>query len=110
MEWQDVGGAIEKWIRRAARKAATALEASSGGNGRAREIGVQAMGAGSGVGDLIELVDSFEIGDGAGEGDGVVGVGEGSGGSSALAVGGEGGGGIRGRSRGRAGSKGVKGD
>lgn len=66
MDFQDVGGAIEKWVRRAARKAANALETNSANAHVQRgNAGVASLGAmGGGMGDLIELVDAFEIGDG----------------------------------------------
>ena len=109
MEWQDVGGAIEKWIRRTAKKAATALEASSGS--AAKDKGGDAVGAGSGLGDLIELVDSFEVID-EGQEESEQGNplhmglgGSSSVGSSGVAVRGEGRHGIRGRSRGRSSEK-----
>lgn len=107
MEWQDVGGAIEKWIRKTARKAATALEASSN-NGKGSDVAMQAMSAGSGVGDLIELVDSLEIGEGNEGPNNLLHMGTNNIGSSGLAVGGEARDGIRDRSRGRSNSKASK--
>jgi hypothetical protein len=77
LDLQDVGGAIEGWVRRVARRAASALEAGSGGAGgggaaaavpaaaaASGNVGVRAMAlGGGGLGDLIELVDAFEVGD-----------------------------------------------
>ena len=106
MEWQEVGGAIEKWIRRTAKKAATALEASSSSAAKDKSAAA-AVGAGSGMGDLIELVDSFEAVDGRQEENEqgnllYMGLGGSSCmGSSGMAVGSEGRDGIRDRSRGR---------
>jgi len=51
---ENVGGAIEGWMRKMASKAATIIEAQPNSSG--------------GMGDLIELRDSFEIG-GAGNAD-----------------------------------------
>lgn len=107
MEWQDVGGAIEKWIRKTARKAATALETSSN-NAKGKNVAMQAMSTGTGEGDLIELVDSFEIGEGNEDSDNLLHMGANSVGSSGLALSGEARDGIRGRSRGRSSSKGSK--
>jgi hypothetical protein len=112
MEWQDVGGAIEKWIRRTAKKAATALEASS--SSAAKDKGAAAVGAGSGLGDLIELVDSIEAVDGGQEESDqgnllYMGLGGSSCmGSSGAAVGSEGRVGIRDRSMGRSTEKSGK--
>jgi hypothetical protein len=113
MEWQDVGGAIEKWIRRTAKKAATALEASSSNSAKDKGAAA-AVGAGNGVGDLIELVDSFEAVDGGQEESDqgnllYMGLGGSSCmGSSGMAVGSEGRDGIRDRSRGRSREKSGK--
>jgi hypothetical protein len=63
VDLQVVGGAIERWVRKTAKRAATALETSSATAAAKGNAGVQGMGAGSGVGDLIELTDAFEIGD-----------------------------------------------
>jgi hypothetical protein len=52
---ENVGGAIEGWVRKMASKAATIIE--------------NQPGSGNGVGDLIELRDSFEIGMGEDEED-----------------------------------------
>lgn len=114
MEWQDVGGAIENWIRRTAKKAATALESSS--SGATKDKGAAAVGAGSGLGDLIELVDSFEAVDEGQEESGqgnllYMGLGGSSCmGSSGSAVGSEGRDGVRGRSMGRSMGKSGKAD
>ncbi len=113
MEWQDVGGAIEKWIRRTAKKAATALEASSSSAAKDKKSAT-AVGAGSGVGDLIELVDSFEtIDEGQEESEqgNLLHMGLGSSsctGNNGAVVGSEGRDGIRGRSRGRSREKSGK--
>jgi hypothetical protein len=64
IDLQDVGGAIEGWMRKMAKKASSAMEANSAAAAAKGNAGVQAMGMGSGIGDLIELVDAFEIGDG----------------------------------------------
>jgi len=112
MEWQDVGGAIEKWIRRTAKKAATALEASS--SSAAKDKGAAAVGAGSGAGDLIELVDSFEAVDGGqqeSEQGNLLYMGLGGSscmGSSGAAVGSQGRDGIKDKSRGRSREKSGK--
>jgi hypothetical protein len=81
LDLQDVGGAIEGWVRRVARRAASAIESNAsaaaaaaasssssssmmGARGKGN-AGVQSLGVmgGGGMGDLIELVDAFEIGD-----------------------------------------------
>lgn len=49
---ENVGGAIEGWVRKLASRAAKSVQPS-------------AAGCKSGVGDLIELSDAFEIGDDA---------------------------------------------
>ncbi|KAF2094106.1 hypothetical protein NA57DRAFT_60750 [Rhizodiscina lignyota] len=66
---------VEKWVRRTAgqvsRTYSTLSEASAKNTSKSRSgsginLGVAGMGVGSGVGDLIELTDAFEIG---GDGD-----------------------------------------
>ena len=66
---ENVGGAIEGWMRKMAGKAASAIGTPEL---RGRRVGV---GVGAGAGDLIELVDSFELDagpldKGGGEGEG----------------------------------------
>jgi len=70
MDLQDIGGAVESWMRKMASKASKALDSGSNAaaHGKGNE-GMKAMGVGSGVGDLIELVDAFEVGDGEDEQD-----------------------------------------
>jgi hypothetical protein len=72
LDLQDVGGAIEGWVRRVARRAASALESNTAtsssammGTRNKSNTGVQSLGVmgGGGMGDLIELVDAFEVGD-----------------------------------------------
>ncbi len=64
---ENMGGAIEGWVRKLATKAATIIEPPPGGK--------------SGVGDLIELSDAFDVGDegvevrATGGGDQIVGAG-----------------------------------
>jgi len=53
---ENVGGAIEGWVRKLATRAATIIEPQPG--------------LGSGAGDLIELSDAFDLGDEGGGGDG----------------------------------------
>ncbi|KAF2433569.1 hypothetical protein EJ08DRAFT_572270, partial [Tothia fuscella] len=62
MDFQQFGGSIERWMRKTAKRAATALETSSAAAASKGNAGVMGMGAGSGVADLIELTDAFEIG------------------------------------------------
>jgi hypothetical protein len=64
IDLQDVGGAIEGWMRKMAKRATTAIEANAATATAKGNAGVQGMGMGGGAGDLIELVDAFEIGDG----------------------------------------------
>lgn len=76
-DFPNVGGAIEGWVRKMAKKAGQALEGAgpAAGGGASQHsygrgnVGVNGMALGSGVGDLIELVDAFEIGDEDGEDD-----------------------------------------
>lgn len=58
---ENVGGAIENWVRKLATKATTAMPASERQSGARASIGVPGKG-GSGIGDLIEMADQFEIG------------------------------------------------
>jgi LysM repeat protein len=69
IDLQDVGGAIESWVRKLAKKAATALETNPATASTTRSkgkgnVGGQGLGLAGGIGDLIELVDAFEVGDG----------------------------------------------
>jgi hypothetical protein len=81
---------VERWVRKTVKRAGSAYAASASA---AQQKGVQSMGmgAGSGVGDLIELTDAFEIGD---ELDDLIDVSQGGEGSSAAEFSGEG---VRGR-------------
>jgi len=63
-DWADVGGAIEAWIRRAARRAASALD-GAGAPSSSSSSSAAAAAPPPAAGDLIELVDSAEAGDGA---------------------------------------------
>lgn len=53
---ENVGAAVEGWMRKMAAKASTALEQPS-------ERGSANKGGASGIGDLIEMAESFEIGE-----------------------------------------------
>lgn len=70
IDLQDVGGAIEGWVRKLAKKASTALEASSTGDNAARIKGKgtaaanSGLGLGGNMGDLIELTDALDLGEG----------------------------------------------
>jgi hypothetical protein len=117
LDLQDMGGAIEGWMRRVVRRAASALEAGNSGGGAAAavpaagqgaaaakaNVGVRAMALGSGgLGDLIELVDAFEVGDESSVGeDASAEAGGGRPGTSAWNVGGAATGELRGRRQGR---------
>jgi hypothetical protein len=65
MDLQELGGAVESWVRKMAKKASTALDSGPAASS-ARNPGVKAIGVGvgSGTGDLIEMVDAFAIGEG----------------------------------------------
>jgi hypothetical protein len=98
LDFQEVGGAIERWVRKTAKRAATALETSNTAAAAKGNAGVQAMGAGSGVGDLIELTDAFEIGDDEIEREaGILDVSTGLSGTSSAKIGGSDFDGVRGR-------------
>lgn len=63
---ENVGGAIESWMRRVASKAKDAMEPGNaerakGGRMASVSVGAPAKGR-QGVGDLIEMTDEFEIG------------------------------------------------
>lgn len=63
VDFQEIGGVVERWMRKTAKRAATALETSSAAAAAKGNAGVQGMSAGSGIGDLIELTDAFELAD-----------------------------------------------
>lgn len=65
---ENVGGAIEGWMRRMASKARTPTERPAVRGPRA-SMGTPGKGTG-GVGDLIEMTDEFEIGGDEDESDG----------------------------------------
>lgn len=58
---ENVGGAIESWMRRVASKAKDAMEPVDRAKMGRASVGVPARGS-SGIGDLIEMTDEFEIG------------------------------------------------
>lgn len=58
---ENVGGAIESWMRRVASKAKDALEPTERAKPARASVGVPHTGV-RGVGDLIEMTDEFEIG------------------------------------------------
>ena len=57
----NVGGAIESWMRRVATNAKAAMEPTERQKAARASVGALGRGAG-GVGDLIEMTDEFEIG------------------------------------------------
>ncbi|KAF4552862.1 LysM domain-containing protein 7 [Elsinoe fawcettii] len=57
---ENVGAAVEGWIRKMANRAQTAIDQNEGTGSSKR--GVPPIGGRSGIGDLIEMADSFEIG------------------------------------------------
>ncbi|PNS16335.1 Lon protease, mitochondrial [Sphaceloma murrayae] len=57
---ENVGAAIEGWMRKMASRAQSARDQSDGAAGA--KLGVPPIGGPSGIGDLIEMADSFEIG------------------------------------------------
>ena len=59
---ENVGGAIESWMRRVAANAKTAMEAPERNKAARVSVGVPGRGT-RGIGDLIEMTDEFEIGD-----------------------------------------------
>ncbi|SMR52256.1 unnamed protein product [Zymoseptoria tritici ST99CH_3D1] len=59
MNLENVGGAIESWVRRLATKSVTTPSAER--RAARASVGTPGKGAG-GVGDLIEMTDEFEIG------------------------------------------------
>ncbi|KAK3702261.1 hypothetical protein LTR37_014972 [Vermiconidia calcicola] len=58
---ENVGGAIESWVRRIAYKAMTPTEQKGKARAARASVGQPGRGGG-GVGDLIEMTDEFEIG------------------------------------------------
>lgn len=66
---ENVGGAIESWMRRVASKAKDAMEPVERAKAGRASIGAPHSGV-KGVGDLIEMTDEFEIGGEEDEGDG----------------------------------------
>lgn len=111
MDIQEMSGAVERWVRKTAKRTANAL-GTANANAGSKGAGVRGMGAGSGITDLIELTDAFEIGDGELEEHRSIEIGRGPNGSSSNATGGSALGGIRGRKLAgdEAGSKSGKGD
>lgn len=61
---EQMGGAIEGWVRKLASNAAKMVEPAAGAQAGKRGPGSDALGLGQGrgAGDLIELNDAFEIG------------------------------------------------
>ena len=100
-------GAVERWVRKTVKKAGSAYTASASTAASHGNAGVQGMGAGSGVGDLIELTDAFEIGDG--EDSNGLDIGRGPSGSSSTHIGGDVMEGVRGRKLARDGAAGKSG-
>lgn len=94
-DFQEMSGKVERWVRKTVKRAGSAYTASASVAAQ-KGTGAQAMGVGSGVGDLIELTDAFEIGEG---GDDLIDVGGQSEESGVAVFGGEG---VRGRRLGRA--------
>ncbi|KIW05897.1 uncharacterized protein PV09_03091 [Verruconis gallopava] len=90
IDFQEMTGKVERWVRKTVKKAGSAYAASASASA---SRGIQGMAAGSGVGDLIELTDSFEIGEGN-RSDDLIDVGHQGEGSSAAEFGAEG---MRGR-------------
>ncbi|QDS69428.1 hypothetical protein FKW77_005315 [Venturia effusa] len=111
MDIQEMSGAVERWVRKTAKRTASALGSANAAAG-AKGAGVRSMAAGSGVVDLIELTDAFEIGDGKLEECRGIEVGGRPNGSSSNARSGTEAHGIRGRklARDEAGTKAGKGD
>jgi hypothetical protein len=59
---ENVGGAIESWMRRVASKAKDAMEPTERAKMGRASVGASSKGV-QGIGDLIEMTDEFEIGD-----------------------------------------------
>ncbi|TLD36178.1 carbohydrate-binding module family 50 protein [Venturia nashicola] len=108
---QEMSGAVERWVRKTAKRTADALGTANATAG-SKGAGVRGMGAGSGITDLIELTDAFEIGDGELEEHHGIEISRGPNGSSSNASGGSALEGIRGRklARDESASKSGKGD
>ncbi|GAB7331514.1 hypothetical protein MBLNU13_g02911t1 [Cladosporium sp. NU13] len=66
---ENVGGAIESWMRRVASKAKDAMEPAERPKMGRASVGAPAKGV-QGIGDLIEMTDEFEIGGDEDEGEG----------------------------------------
>jgi len=58
---ENVGGAIESWVRRVASKAKDAMEPTERVKTGRASVGAPSKGV-QGIGDLIEMTDEFEIG------------------------------------------------
>lgn len=58
---ENVGGAIESWMRRVASKAKDAMEPAERAKMGRASVGAPSRGV-QGIGDLIEMTDEFEIG------------------------------------------------
>ncbi|EMC93223.1 carbohydrate-binding module family 50 protein [Baudoinia panamericana UAMH 10762] len=58
---ENVGGAIESWMRRVATQAKGAVQSTDRQRAARTSVGAPGRGAG-GIGDLIEMTDEFEIG------------------------------------------------
>ncbi|KAJ4333986.1 hypothetical protein N0V95_009300 [Ascochyta clinopodiicola] len=70
INFQEIGGAIEGWVRKVGSQAQKLLSEPSTPGGRRSAVPGVSTGRGGGLGDLIELQDdAFEIGDGDGEDD-----------------------------------------
>jgi len=59
---EQMGASVETWIRKMATKAQSAMEAAERRDPARSSVGVSGTGRG-GIGDLIEMADSFSIGD-----------------------------------------------
>ena len=63
MDLQEIGGAVETWMRKMAKKAANALEASSTNTSTRAGPALAGLESRGGDSDLIELVDAFDTDD-----------------------------------------------
>jgi hypothetical protein len=97
MDIQEMSGAVERWVRKTAKRTASALGTTSANADSKSNTDVRGLGASSGITDLIELTDAFDIGDGDNEGQGGIQIGGGPSGSSSNTTGGPAAEGIRGR-------------
>jgi len=61
MNLEQMGATVESWFRNVASKAKSAIEAPDRRDPARASVGVPGRGAG-GIGDLIEMADSFAIG------------------------------------------------